>query len=229
MIGFGLRSSVIRSLDSIQMDAIHRVTVENLIVYRDSSPITQQFDNRFWLRLKAESKTNASVRINDHRIKILNSLQSGGVLEIGVGAGLFFNSVIDRQIWGFDILDQSIRNVIRNRYLDPENRTQVRRLVSVFCAFDVIDLVDNPDSIFSAVPDDASFLFNIPIIDKMTKLKSRKIFQPIRRNVYFSSEGLKWYLDLLGFSVEVWEREPTTIEDRLDYFVIAAKKRKKAD
>ena len=214
-LGFGLGKSIIKEFDSHPLDLHHRVTFDNGIIYRCDHPSTQTYDYRFWRRLNLWESSAEFFVLLRRRLEVTDKI-AGGILEVGVGAGGFFRENVNRLIWGYDVLDESVSRVIRGRYCAPHDWHKISWQLGAVCCFDTLDLLTEPDAVFSAVPPGAVFVGSLPIFEDLKSLKKTDIFQPMLRNVYFSRQGFQGYLEKLGFCVEILEDE-SSIDSKRQY------------
>lgn len=222
-MGFGLGSSIIKGIASHQLDLHHRVTDGNQFAYRCDCPVTKPFDHRFWRRLHLWESTQAFHRLNQRRLEVVSGIE-GGMLEVGVGAGGFFRENLDRDLWGYDVLDKSVSRVIRGRYCPPGEWAKIRSKIAIVCCFDVLDLVAEPDQILETVPCGGRFVASIPMFPDLTMLKGSKVFQPTLRNLYFSESGFFWYIKQFGFEIELFESEAGLDPERENVRLVVCKK-----
>jgi len=155
-----------------------------------------EYPDEYFEKFEYYKTTQMGKHINDFRVSFVNSIYSGDVVDVGIGAGYFIEQRGEQvRTYGYDVSEYGKRWLTkRDLEIDPYNED----VYAITCW----DSLEHIRDCWTLVQCAQRFVFtSIPIVRSAEDAMKSKHFKPHEHYWYMTHEGLIRCFNLLGFEL----------------------------
>lgn len=185
------------------------------IVYQ-LSPEPYEYADAYWDEYQKRSTTEIGERIHNARLNLCEKFGSRTLLDVGIGSGQFlqmWNSLSNpnapRACFGYDINKIAVKWMKDSRvFADPYKAGEI--VGDGACCWDTLEHMHDPQAFLGLFKRGQKLFVSLPIYPRWKLLEgglvNSKHFKPNEHVLYFTPEGLIWYLGMHHFHLLHFDR-----------------------
>lgn len=191
------------------------------IAYQTDRENTVPYDAAYWDKYVLYDGTPLSDALNEARRATCEFHEAGlhhhRVCDVGIGCGSFLSHMADH---GWDVLGMDVnpraQTWLHTRGWDHDlARQEVNAKIGIWTFWDVLEHIPDPTPFWNVMPKGTQVAISMPIYPTLGDVKRSKHYRPDEHYLYFTDEGLIWYMRQHGFA-HLWHHTQETAAGRED-------------
>jgi hypothetical protein len=126
------------------------------------------------------------------------------VCDVGIGCGAFLEAMvaIGWEPYGIDVNPVAVSWLRERGWLHDLQDRAANRLIDVWSFWDVLEHIPDPSVYWRAANcPGVRVAMSLPIFDNLAKIRESKHYRPDEHYLYFTDDGIKWYMAEHGFKL----------------------------